>query len=388
MLNRSSKKIKNADGKSYDELWLKLGVEAPKPWTSGQSFAEKLQGINGQDSSTNKNDELFNDSLSEEAEGEDSEPLCIIKEDPHRNFPFFTFFEKLKKRLYKPWRKAVIVKLLGRMIGYKLLLSILQPQWAKRGVINLINIGNGYFVVKLSNKEDYNNALTGGPWLIWLIFDHYLTVRPWEPNFNPMRAKNQEYLRCGRSLSVTGGKRKGPRRIYRGWPVQKDVDAKQVLHQVYGNLGNWEEKGGGKKKQTKSPIMAGGGKNQESGRQEVRNEKRPRGLSHKVPRGKEVMRITNECIDVGERGKNEIMGVFDMEMQSEGPPAVEHVDAEDFNFNSNPLDPGDQARLSSLQGKFWIVPSCPDLDHAMLDDEENDGPKGIVVPETQMPNGL
>ncbi|KAI9108158.1 hypothetical protein K1719_021031 [Acacia pycnantha] len=32
----------------------------------------------------------------------------------------------------------------------------------------------------LSNKEDYCNALTGGP---WMLFDHYLTVRPWEPQF-------------------------------------------------------------------------------------------------------------------------------------------------------------------------------------------------------------
>ncbi|KAI9101520.1 hypothetical protein K1719_023764 [Acacia pycnantha] len=29
------------------------------------------------------------------------------------------------------------------------------------------------------------NALTGDP---WMIYDHYLTVRPWEPQFNPARA--------------------------------------------------------------------------------------------------------------------------------------------------------------------------------------------------------
>ncbi|KAI9079476.1 hypothetical protein K1719_038558 [Acacia pycnantha] len=29
------------------------------------------------------------------------------------------------------------------------------------------------------------NALTGGP---WMIYDHYLQVRPWEPKFNPARA--------------------------------------------------------------------------------------------------------------------------------------------------------------------------------------------------------
>ena len=49
----------------------------------------------------------------------------------------------------------------------------------------LINIGNGFFMVKFSNREDCSNALTGGP---WMIFDHYLTVRPWEPLFHPWRA--------------------------------------------------------------------------------------------------------------------------------------------------------------------------------------------------------
>ncbi|XP_028792572.1 uncharacterized protein LOC114748366 [Neltuma alba] len=92
----------------------------------------------------------------------------------------------MKKRLYRSWRKAIIVELLDHNIGYKALLSRLQSLWAKRGVINLINIGYGFYVVKLSNREDYFNALTRGP---WIIYDHYLTIRPWEPKFFPERVK-------------------------------------------------------------------------------------------------------------------------------------------------------------------------------------------------------
>ncbi|KAI9081832.1 hypothetical protein K1719_036094 [Acacia pycnantha] len=380
LLNRSSKKIKNVDGKSYEELWPKLGVEAPKMWTSGQSFAEKLKGINGQDSSSNRKDDMSDDSISEEADGDDNEPLCIIKEDPHRNFPTFTFSEKLKKRLYKPWRQAVIVKLLGKTIGYKLLLAILQPLWAKRGIINLINIGHGFFVVKLSNKEDYENALTGGP---WLIFDHYLTVRPWEPSFNPVKAtvnkqgavsdsgtpevwkvvkrhrrqkKGTKEEHQGVTRQGVGGSRFGVL-VEEGdkgtsdntksfaFTVQKDVEAKQVLQQVYGNLDGWEKKGGGKKKLTKSAIVAGGSKNQ-----------------------------------VEERGKNE-MGVSGSGVQNVGSQNLEIVKAVDFN--SNPFDPGDPKHLSSLQGKFWIGPSNSDQDHVMPYEDESNGPNGSVVPETQ-----
>ena len=30
--------------------------------------------------------------------------------------------------------------------------------------------------------SNYDFTLTGGP---WLLFDHYLTVRPWDPGFDP-----------------------------------------------------------------------------------------------------------------------------------------------------------------------------------------------------------
>ncbi|KAI9076803.1 hypothetical protein K1719_041219 [Acacia pycnantha] len=38
---------------------------------------------------------------------------------------------------------------------------------------------------KLSNKDDYAHALTGGP---WMLYDHYLTVQPREPKFRPDKA--------------------------------------------------------------------------------------------------------------------------------------------------------------------------------------------------------
>ncbi|KAI9122819.1 hypothetical protein K1719_005708 [Acacia pycnantha] len=40
--------------------------------------------------------------------------------------------------------------------------------------------------LKFTNKEDYMNAIAGGP---WMIYDHYLTVKPWEANFRPDKAE-------------------------------------------------------------------------------------------------------------------------------------------------------------------------------------------------------
>ncbi|KAK4266118.1 hypothetical protein QN277_027087 [Acacia crassicarpa] len=181
-LQRSSKKSKNDDNVPTEE-WPKLGDVCKSKWVAGPSFAEKLQGINknGVESNTVSDHEMSDDPISDD---DDSEPLCKIKENPGKNFPTFIFSSRMKKRLYKAWNRSLIIKLLGKTIGYKLMLSILQPLWAKPGVISLINIGNGYFVVKFTNQEDYKNALTGGP---WMLFDHYLTVRPWEPQFHPLR---------------------------------------------------------------------------------------------------------------------------------------------------------------------------------------------------------
>ncbi|XP_029153388.1 uncharacterized protein [Arachis hypogaea] len=54
--------------------------------------------------------------------------------------------------------------------------------WAKSGGLDLIDLGNDFFVVRLFNEDDYWYVLEGGP---WMLFDHYLTIRRWTPDFNP-----------------------------------------------------------------------------------------------------------------------------------------------------------------------------------------------------------
>ncbi|KAI9115528.1 hypothetical protein K1719_013197 [Acacia pycnantha] len=124
LLLRSSKKVKNGDSVLNESDWPTLGSAGKKDWVSGPSFAEKLQGIRGDGKKEGRAEDvaaLTDDSMSDDEpeEVEDCEPLCVIREDPNRNFPSFSFSEKMKRRLYKAWDKAVIVKLLGRNIGYK-----------------------------------------------------------------------------------------------------------------------------------------------------------------------------------------------------------------------------------------------------------------------------
>ncbi|WJX36677.1 hypothetical protein P8452_24530 [Trifolium repens] len=99
--------------------------------------------------------------------------------------PMFQLSRREEARIHKPWKQGLIVKLFGRRIGYKALENRLKQMWVRKGVISIIDLGKEYFLVYFSNEEDYNKALEDGP---WLIYDHYLIVRQWSPNFYPNEA--------------------------------------------------------------------------------------------------------------------------------------------------------------------------------------------------------
>ncbi|RYR75978.1 uncharacterized protein LOC127740631 [Arachis duranensis] len=87
-----------------------------------------------------------------------------------------------KKILEKPWKQALIIKLLGRRISYRVLKRKLDTMWAKIGGMVLIDLGNEYFVARLYNEDDYWHVIKG---MSWLLFDHYLTIRQWTLDFYP-----------------------------------------------------------------------------------------------------------------------------------------------------------------------------------------------------------
>ncbi|KAI9125955.1 hypothetical protein K1719_003373 [Acacia pycnantha] len=101
-----------------------------------------------------------------------SNPLC----------PKFEFEEAEKERLMKPFRRTLIVKLMGRQLSYGFMAKKLCQIWARKGNIDVFDLENEYYLVNFQQKEDYMEALTGGP---WVIADAYLNVARWKPDFNP-----------------------------------------------------------------------------------------------------------------------------------------------------------------------------------------------------------
>lgn len=72
--------------------------------------------------------------------------------------------------------------MLGRHIGYKALENRLHQMWDMRGIINIVDLGQDFFLVTFTSEEDQEFAILEGP---WMIYDHYLTVRVRSTNFYP-----------------------------------------------------------------------------------------------------------------------------------------------------------------------------------------------------------
>ncbi|KAI9088464.1 hypothetical protein K1719_029913 [Acacia pycnantha] len=357
LFQRSLKKSKNNEFGSTDNKWPKLGEGVKKPWESGPSFAEKLQGINRHaivDVSAVNDNELYDDPLSEsdhiESNQDEHEPLCVIGEDPHRNFPTFTFSGRMKKRLYKAWNRAVIVNLLGRDIGYKLLLSIMQHLWAKRGVINLINISNGFFVVKFTNNDDYRGN----------------AKKPEEP----IPKNREDHLEVNMVPEVTSGLNfdvwkvvSKPRRQWKGGKEKSSADAQRsndgsrfevLASHNSSSPGLVEKQGSGIRKHGKSKSKVGDLRVGKSGR----SEKRTRDVMQQGAIENKTLSITYEKSNEESKRDGDMMAVQDVNLMLEGPVGVEVVEnanPKEGAFDSFHLEPGEGVPLPKLEGKFWMA---------------------------------
>ncbi|KAK9984346.1 hypothetical protein SO802_033871 [Lithocarpus litseifolius] len=76
------------------------------------------------------------------------------------------FSKEFKQHIRTPWSKALIVKVFGRTVGFSFLHSRLLSMWKPAGRLDCVGLGHGFFLVRLSPKEDYENILRKGPWFI------------------------------------------------------------------------------------------------------------------------------------------------------------------------------------------------------------------------------
>ncbi|KAI9103644.1 hypothetical protein K1719_023267 [Acacia pycnantha] len=82
----------------------------------------------------------------------------------------------------KPFRRTLIVKLLGRQPSYGFMVKKLRQIWERKGSIDIFDLENDFYLVNFQHLDDYMEALTGGP---WVILDAYLNVARRRPEFSP-----------------------------------------------------------------------------------------------------------------------------------------------------------------------------------------------------------
>ena len=94
--------------------------------------------------------------------------------------PTIEFSDHIQDLMAQSLKQSVIVRLLGRTIGYKVLSNKIEDLWKPSHGYRIIDLDNNYYMVKFDDMENYSNALLKGP---WSIMGHYLTVHPWNPSF-------------------------------------------------------------------------------------------------------------------------------------------------------------------------------------------------------------
>ena len=93
--------------------------------------------------------------------------------------------KETKNHIRKPWSKTIIVKLVGRFVGFNYTQSKLSQLWRLSGCMDCVDLTHGFFLVRFYIKEDLESMLEKGP---WFISDFFLSLRPWESFFKPSTA--------------------------------------------------------------------------------------------------------------------------------------------------------------------------------------------------------
>ncbi|KAJ4846895.1 hypothetical protein Tsubulata_026220 [Turnera subulata] len=140
------------------------------------SYKEKLAGLSDTPmvDRTQGMEDLYEDSESDEEEDEDDE--C----------PVIRLSAADKRRIRRPWLRTLFIKVLGKHVGYRFLYKTMMNQWKLQGQVMMADMGNGFYLLRFTVDADYDRVLFDGP---WMVGDHVVAVRRWQPHFCPDTAK-------------------------------------------------------------------------------------------------------------------------------------------------------------------------------------------------------
>ncbi|XP_057452894.1 uncharacterized protein LOC130744752 [Lotus japonicus] len=106
--------------------------------------------------------------------------MKILHVNGNRLLPMIVTEKSVLEEMCAPWREALVVCLLGKKLGFRTMKLKLASVWKTVGDFDILDVDNGFYMVKFDMKEDRERVINGGP---WMIFDHYLAVSTWSPEF-------------------------------------------------------------------------------------------------------------------------------------------------------------------------------------------------------------
>ncbi|KAL8150112.1 hypothetical protein V2J09_019920 [Rumex salicifolius] len=97
--------------------------------------------------------------------------------------PSITIDDEVISVLAAAWSSSLVIKLLSTKVPHAILNKKLRDLWRPSGRMRLVDLPNGYNLVKFQSEDDYTAVIMGGP---WVVFGHYVTIKKWSPSFNPL----------------------------------------------------------------------------------------------------------------------------------------------------------------------------------------------------------
>ncbi|KAG8491005.1 hypothetical protein CXB51_014136 [Gossypium anomalum] len=82
--------------------------------------------------------------------------------------PSITFSNRVQEYIECRMAKTIIVKMLGGKIGLNVLVNKITSLWSPKCPIQLMDLENDFFLVRFQDENDYNKALVGGAWVVWI----------------------------------------------------------------------------------------------------------------------------------------------------------------------------------------------------------------------------
>lgn len=146
----------------------------PDPSTPKLSFHDKLLGSSQKLPIREKHDMI------------EQKLVRIELENGNRLLPKVYLEPQIFQELCTPWKDALVVKLLGKNLGYTTMKERLHKVWKTQGGFEIMDNDNGFFMVKFDQTADKDKVISEGP---WMIFDHCLAVSHWSPEFASPNAK-------------------------------------------------------------------------------------------------------------------------------------------------------------------------------------------------------